>query len=71
MTYLFAPVGTYDNDYNYESDDGYEDEFSCNKCNCKLIVENGNIICPKCKTTYRVKYNRNHSQNEVIEIINK
>ena len=69
MTYVFAPIGTYDNDYNYEDDkcNEYKKEFYCIKCNCKLIIENGNIICPKCKITYKVKYNRNHNKNEIVE----
>ena len=63
MTYIFAPIGTYDNEDYGE----YKEEFNCIKCNCKLIIENGNIICPKCKITYKVKYNRNHNRNEVVE----
>ena len=68
MTYMFAPIGTYDNDYNYEDDGVYEEEFNCIKCNCKLIVENGNIICSKCKRAYKIKYNKNHNKSEAVEI---
>jgi uncharacterized protein YbaR (Trm112 family) len=68
LTYMFAPIGTYDNDYNYEDDGVYEEEFNCIKCNCKLIVENGDIICSKCKRAYKIKYNKNHNKSEVVEI---
>ena len=50
MTYMFAPIGTYDTDFNHEDYITEPDEcLKCLKCDEKLIVDDNNkIICNKC-----------------------
>ena len=49
MTYMFAPIGTYDTDFNYEDYITESDKYlKCLKCDEKLIVDDNNkIICNK------------------------
>lgn len=69
MTYMFAPIGTYDTDYNYEDYiTELDDNLKCLKCNEKLVVNDNKIICSKCNIEYRIIYNKQHNKNEVMEI---
>lgn len=70
MTYMFAPIGTYDTDFNYEDYITESDKYlKCLKCDEKLIVDDNNkIICNKCNKEYKIIYNKQHNKNEVMEL---
>lgn len=68
MTYMFAPIGTYDTDYNDENYCLTGDNLKCSQCESSLVIDNNKIICDKCNIEYKIIYNKQNNRNEVIEI---